>query len=161
MACGNVWVLDASALIEVKKMVSGNHQWNFFKALEAMVEDGHIAFPRQVVKELKEGPHPDVPGAWIQGVARATVHPLDADVEVVAEVMAGTNNLVDPNAEGDPADPWVIALAMDIAKDQDLEVMVVTNDHTNHHGNDSLASACDKLGVTHIRVDEFIEEVDF
>lgn len=157
MTCGNVWVLDASALIRMKNVVPGGKQWDTFKKLETMVEDGHVAFPRQV---LKEGSHPDVPGAWIQGVATACVHSLDADVNNVAAVMAGTVNLVDPHAEGDPADPYVVALAMDIqAGDTDVNVTVATNDHVQHHGNDSVASACDKFGVAHTTVEDFLAAI--
>lgn len=160
MTCSNVWVLDASALIRMKRVVPGGRQWDTFKKLEMMVEDGHVAFPRQVVKELKEGRHPDVPGAWIQGVATACVRPLDADMANVAAIMARTFNLVDPHAEGDPADPYVVALAMDIhAGDTDLNVTVVTNDHIQHHGNDSVASACDKFGVAHTTVENFLSVI--
>jgi len=56
-----VWVLDSSALIAMKT-IPVSDQWQVFRQMEDMVTEGEIALPRQVINELKEIAHPDVPG---------------------------------------------------------------------------------------------------
>jgi len=45
-----VWIIDSSALIHAKEIVSVKKQWDVFKHLELMVIEGSIALPRQVIK---------------------------------------------------------------------------------------------------------------
>lgn len=42
----DVWIVDSSALIATKTIVSVANQWDAFKHLEQMVRDGQIAMPR-------------------------------------------------------------------------------------------------------------------
>ena len=64
----DVWIVDSSALIATKTIVSVTNQWDTFKKLEQMVRDGQIAMPRQVINEVTAIAHPDLPGAWAPGV---------------------------------------------------------------------------------------------
>jgi hypothetical protein len=69
----NVWLLDSSALIEAKRVLPVDSQWVVFKRLEEMVENGAAAMPRQVIREMSEIAHPDLPGAWAPGVRIVSV----------------------------------------------------------------------------------------
>lgn len=62
-----VWVIDSSALIRAKYVISISNQWGAFKRLEQMVLKGRIAMPRQMIKEITEVTHLDMPGAWAKG----------------------------------------------------------------------------------------------
>ncbi len=64
----DVWIIDSSALIKAKAIVAVNNQWAAFKRLEQMVILGRIALPRQVINELSEIAHLDLPGAWAPGI---------------------------------------------------------------------------------------------
>lgn len=66
-----VWVLDSSALIAMKT-IPVSDQWQVFRQMEDMVTEGEIALPRQVINELKEIAHPDVPGSGQQACAGAS-----------------------------------------------------------------------------------------
>jgi len=57
-------VIDTSALIRAKTLVSAANQWALFRRLEAMVENGYLFFPRQVTAELNQERHIDTPEAW-------------------------------------------------------------------------------------------------
>ena len=70
-----VWIVDSSALIKAKTIVSVSNQWDAFKHLEQMVVDGRIALPRQVINEMTKIAHPDLPGAWAPGVRGASSIP--------------------------------------------------------------------------------------
>ena len=107
-----VWVLDSSALIDAKTILTVGSQWAAFKQLEQMVLDGKIALPRQVIREMSQIAHPDLPGAWASGVRGQLRHPLDSGYEHIAQVMEAADGVVDVNKSGEDADPWVLALAL-------------------------------------------------
>ncbi len=102
----DVWIVDSSALIETKTVVSVANQWKTFKRLEQMVRDGQIAMPRQVINEVSELSHPDLPGAWAPGVRGSLRHPLDVHHSHLREVMSVAGDVVDVNKAGEErADP--------------------------------------------------------
>jgi len=142
-----VWVLDASALIAFKYLVSGSDQWQAFERLTVLVDEARIAMPRQVINEVAEVAHPDVPGVWAPGMRDRLRHPLDADFEVVQRVMREARDLVDAESTKDAADPYVAALALQLSAIGQRTV-VVTEDRIDRKPiRISLASACELLGV--------------
>ena len=82
-----IWVLDTSALIAFKYLISGPEQWQAFERLTVLVDEARIAMPRQVLNEVAEVAHPDVPGVWAPGMRDRLRHPLDAAFEYVQRVM--------------------------------------------------------------------------
>lgn len=62
----DVWLIDASAIINTKKAVPANRQWALFRCWEAMVEAGTLAFHKQVRIEVTEVAHPDAPACGQQ-----------------------------------------------------------------------------------------------
>lgn len=127
-----VWILDTSALVEAKSALSVADQWQTFKQLEDMVRAGTVALPRLVIREISEIAHPDLPGAWAPGVRDIQQHPLDPEWEHVQRVMAEAGDVVDPNKTKDDADPYVLALALQLAL-QGLDVSVVTEDRVDRN----------------------------
>lgn len=129
---GRVWILDTSALVEAKSALSVADQWQTFKLLEDMVRAGTLAMPRLVIREISEIAHPDLPGAWAPGVRDIQQHPLDPEWEHVQRVMAEAGDVVDPNKTKDDADPYVLALALQLVE-QGLDVCVVTEDRVDRN----------------------------
>ena len=144
----HVCVLDTSALVDFKSLIPVSEQWSAFKTMEQMVLDGSIAMPRQVLTEASEVAHPDMPGAWAAGQRKLLVHPLDAAVDpYVKHVMSVAGDVVEAGKDAEEADPYVVALALEIAN-AGYEVCVVTSDRVDHGQiKIALATACDRLGV--------------
>lgn len=149
----NVWLLDSSALIEAKRVLPVDSQWVVFKRLEEMVENGAAAMPRQVIREMSEIAHPDLPGAWAPGVRDRQRHPLDAEWEHVQRVMTEAGDVVDPNKTTEDADPYVLALALQLVLAGEA-VVVVTEDCVDRN-RIALTTACDRLGLSHGSVRDF------
>lgn len=82
-----VCVVDTSVLIAFKSLVKIDEQWDLLIRMTALVADGHLAFPRQVAKELAYGRFPDAPGA---GDAAA---PMDTAAEIAGRPDRGTFQL--------------------------------------------------------------------
>lgn len=154
-----VCVLDASALFHIKTEVSADQQWNLFEVMKAMVVEGQIAVVRQVIAEAKNVRHHDGPEIWLLGVVPHLQHAKDCTLENHARVMTEVGSrLVDPDAEGDPADPYVLALALDL-EEAGYRPVVVTDDHIDRPPMISLTSACDEIGLEYWRLSEFLEKV--
>jgi hypothetical protein len=153
----SVWILDTSCLVETKLVISVSDQWKTFKLLEEMVRSGEIAMPRQVIREISDIDHPDLPGAWAPGVRDVQCHPLDPSWDCVQRVMAEAGDVVDPNKTEEDADPYVIALALHLQQ-AGLDVSVVTEDHVDH-SYIAVTTACDRLSVTHCSTREFLAKI--
>lgn len=140
-----VWVVDSSALIEAKSIISIRNQWSAFKHLEQMVLEGRIAMPRQMIKEVTEVTHPDMPGAWAAGVRNSLKHPLDVGDDYITHVMRVAPDVVDPKKDKEDADPWVLALAFELTAKQ-ITTCIVTEDVVDRN-RISIATACSRLDL--------------
>ncbi len=149
-----VWILDTSALVEAKSALSVADQWQTFKLLEDMVRAGTVAMPRLVIREISEIAHPDLPGAWAPGVRDIQQHPLDPEWEHVQRVMAEAGDVVDPNKTKEDADPYVLALALQLVG-QGHDVCVVTEDRVDRN-RIAVTTACDRLSIPHCSVRDFL-----
>lgn len=149
-----VWILDTSGLVEAKSALSVADQWQTFKLLEDMVRAGTVAMPRLVIREISEIAHPDLPGAWAPGVRDIQQHPLDPAWEQLRRVMAEAGDVVDPNKTRDDADPYVLALALQLLE-AGHDVCVVTEDRVDRN-RIAVTTACDRLGIAHCSVRDFL-----
>lgn len=155
-----ICVLDSSALVETKAVLKIEQQFPFFKGLSFLLSAGQVAYPPQVAREMTRVQYPDTPGAWIAS-ERGTRRYHEPGDTTVAEVMNAAPDLVDPLDESDPADPYVLAMALEIKRQHpDSMVVVVTNDFVDRRPvKSSLASACEKMGVLSWNLAEFLEWV--
>lgn len=159
MTDDELWVPDSSAVIQIKYVVPGPEQWSALRLLESLVEDARIALERHSIKEVAEQAHPDAPGVWIHGVRDRVQYPLDPDFTWVSQVMANAGNVVDPNKETDAADPYVLALGLQL-KDADHNVRIVTEDWKDRlPAKISMVTACNQLGLEARRLEEFLTSV--
>ena len=161
----NCWILDSSAIIQIKHLIPPSAQWDTFKRLEELVISGTIAMPQQVISEVKTDSHPDVPGAWVAGIKKHLQHPLDPDSNFVRLVMSEVGDVVDKEKGKDEADPYVIALALQLMSDN-WSIIVVTEDikdrihrHDNRQGKRSLKCACEMMGIEVCLTSDFIDRI--
>jgi hypothetical protein len=151
-----IYVLDTNAVIDLKTQVPLGEQWDLFQQLQSLVEAARIAFPRQVVREMSVAQHPDAPGVWLVGGAASRMQHAQPSDETVVEVLAIAPGLVDPDATTEQADPYVVAMALELAADLIFDVIVVSGDKTDRPGHTSVVTACDRLGLRTCSVDDFI-----
>lgn len=165
-SAGNCWILDSSAIIQIKHLIPTSAQWDIFKRLEELVISRIIAMPQQVITEVKTDSHPDMPGAWVAGIKKHLQHPLHPDTNFVRLVMSEVGDVVDKEKGRDEADPYVIALALQLMSDN-WSVTVVTEDvkdrihrHDDRQGKRSLKSACEIMGIEVCLTSDFINRMD-
>jgi hypothetical protein len=151
-------VLDTSVLIEFKRIVRIEDQFRLLEKMRDLVRTGVLVFPPQVARELGYGQFPDAPGAWIMAARDDVCHAPPSET-TLREVLRVAEQLVDVETEDrEVADPYVCAMALELARYEGCRVVVATNDRIDRLPvKISLASACDRLGLEHWTADEFIE----
>ena len=154
-------ILDTSALIEVKTAIAPQRQWEFFEIMKARVQRGQVYFPKAVREDLRGHKHHDTPETWAfnaYGHMRGTVEPTTAAVQ---EVMRVAGAVVEADAEGDPADPYVLAQALEFQQSGRL-VRVVTEDRVDRLPiKIAMTTACERLGLTALSLADFLGEIGF
>jgi hypothetical protein len=151
-------VLDTSALIHLKQIKVGE-QWPFLLRLTALVEAGRLGWPRYVRREVVEVQYPDAPGAWLAG--QSTQPFPEPTYETVAEVLA-VAQLVDAEAESEVADPWVVAMAVELRQaNPDARIVVASDDVVDRlPQKESIGTACERLGLELWSYEDLIAWVD-
>ena len=154
------WVLDSSALIEFKKLIPISRQWKAFRYLEDQVESGAITIPDEVIDELGDVTHPDLPGAWAYGIKRIRRDPKVPDNEYIDRVMTDAGDVVDHKKKKGDADPYVLALALHL-QSAGCDVSVVTEDFVDRLPRKrSLRNACEIMDIKVIQTVEFLKILD-
>jgi hypothetical protein len=154
-----VWVLDTGCLIELKRVPIA-FQWELFRRLEDMVAHAAIAMPRQVIKEASAIAFPDVPGAWAKGVEGKLRHPIDVDYDILGEVMEAAGDVIEDDSASDPADPYVLTLALQLQRGE-ISVTVVSDDIVDRLPlKISMDTACRRLKLPRIGTPEFLKAID-
>jgi Domain of unknown function (DUF4411) len=157
----DVWLIDASAIINTKKAVPANKQWALFRRWEAMVEAGTLAFPKQVKTEVTEVAHPDAPGVWADGVFPSMRHPVEPAPQHIRRVMASAAAaVVDPNKTREDGDPYLIAMALQLASTGHA-CRVVTDDTKDNPTRIAVSTACELLRVDWCCLHDFLAAIGF
>lgn len=157
-------VVDSVCVIALKHAVKLDDQWDFFAGLGLLLDAGALAFPKQVVAEVRGVKYPDMPGTWIAGNRRGCRHPSPSDeslAEVLALLQRPEMSLVEANATLDKADPYLVAMAYDLRQRYPASrVLVATGDVTDRASQMSPATACAELDIERVGTDGFLEWVD-
>ena len=146
-----ICVLDTSTLLHFKRTVGLDEQWDLLAHMRDLVVSGALAFPRQVFKELTGVKFPDAPGAWVGSANKLVCHPQPSEDGLV-RVLEVASELVEVDAAPDRevADPYVAAMALELAeRHPDSRVVVVTDDVVDRLPiKISLRTACERLGLS-------------
>ena len=156
-----VAVLDTSAIVEAKRAIAAERQWEFFERLKELVLDGQIYFPKAVRDELRQERHHDTPETWALNVYANMDLTYEPGDDAVAEVMQRAGDVVEKDAEGEPADPYVLAQALEFRR-RGLDIVIVTEDRVNRMPiKIDMRMACDRLGIAWIALETYMGEIGF
>jgi hypothetical protein len=87
-----IWIVDTSAIIEIKSFVPRDQRERVLAAFTALISEGRLKFPVQVVHELKrdvEGHRPDQACMWALSVevAACDIAPSYEEVKATLAVV--------------------------------------------------------------------------
>lgn len=140
-----VAVLDTSSIIEAKKIIAPQRQWAFFERLKEMVRNGEVCFPKAVRDELRNSRHHDTPETWALNAYEHVPRLLEPSIDTVIEVMDAAGAVVEGDEESEPADPYVLAQALEM-KRRGRGIRVVTEDRVDRLPlKIAMTTACERL----------------
>lgn len=153
------WVLDSSAIIEFKSIITPEIETRVLALLDQLVLQGKISFPRQVKREVSGDGQNDLPALWVLRNFSKIILNKSPEESYIIDVLRKVPNLVEKDSKKDVADPHVLALALQL-KDNGFDAIVVSEDRVDHlPKNISLQSACQEMSVEFIRTLAFLESI--
>ena len=154
------WVIDTSSIAQVRRCgIPAPQQVRVFVALGALVDQGLLVYPREVLDELERGcqdREPDARYLWAKEYS-AKACPKGTDLAGVKRVLQRVVDLIDHErvTGAEEADPYVVALALQLVG-AGTAVTVVTEDRKDKPGHMSLATACGLWGVPSVPLLAFL-----
>jgi hypothetical protein len=147
------YILDTNIVIDVTRRIYPQRLRDEAREIcERLMNDGSLVSHKEVLLELKAGAKPgDVPLAWAQAHSAIFLEVTEAQESHLAAVLADHPDLVDPKKTGPDADPFLVALALEIGG-----VVVSGDGSTGRSGKKQVKDVCDSYGIRCIGVDEFL-----
>lgn len=154
---GQVFVIDSDALIDIKLEISVAEQWDVGVDIVRATENHKLLMPIQVHNEVVNVRHPDFPAplaskVWSIIRGGANVRPSPRALRTVLATELSWIGMLGSEEE-DIADPYVIALALDLKQVRHGEtVAVVAHDNL-------VRSTCDSLELHCLELTEFLSHI--
>jgi hypothetical protein len=153
---GVVWVIDSSSIIAVREVVSRAQERKVFTALGSLASASQLFWPPEVTQEVEAALTRDSAVTWIK--AHRVSGERTPKLETVKSVLLKAPTLVDPDSTREQADPYVVALAIEMASDDFFapSVTIITEDRRDKPTKFSLATAAGLLGIPTVPLRAFL-----
>lgn len=153
------WVLDSSAIIEFKSIITPEIETRVLTLLDQLVLQGKISFPRQVKREVSGDGQNDLPALWVLRNFSKIILNKSPEESYIIDVLRKVPNLVEKDSKKDVADPHVLALALQL-KDNGFDAIVVSEDRIDRLPRKiSLKSACEIMGIEVCLTSDFFDRI--
>lgn len=153
MAAPVVWVIDTSSICEVRRLpnVGSSQRTAILAGLTALVEQGTLVYPPEVVDELARHADPDAPDPqfkWAKDNAPLATPNATCTLDQTKAILAVVPEVLDPakDSGAEEADPYVLAAAQKL-RASGTDARVVTQETKDSAGKMSLSTAAGILGI--------------
>ena len=156
-----VYIFDASVFINLHLIDTRTFELpqEIWDKLDELMLEGRIISHRYVYDEVvTTSDNPDKVSKWLQPRKSHFYLPTARQVEVMANVVNAFPKLIDPNNEKDQADPYLVAMGVELNETHnDVEHVVVTLEKQSK--TIGLAAACRSQKVECITPAQFFDEI--
>jgi len=133
-----------------------------WKDLEAMMKSGEIISHRLVFDEISSNSkNPDFITKWIADKKDCFLSRTDIQIAEIPKIVKKFPTLIDSACEREQADPWLIALAIEKSRENDLfevfESVVVSQESSN--SSKKIPAVCKSFGIRHLSLRSFFNEI--
>jgi len=112
---GDYYVIDSSSLIELNRRYPPDRFPSLWKKIESLIKEGLIIAPEEVRKEILRGD--DTLKRWVIDQKKLFKPLSPAQMGIVKEILRKYPAIAKSDSETPVADPFVIALAVEMQKD--------------------------------------------
>jgi hypothetical protein len=109
----NIYIIDTSSLVQLSKHNPLDVYPGVWKQLEGIVHAGKLIAPREVFNEILK--LDDGLSNWAKKHNKMFKSPTEKQIQIVRDILEKFPSFVKSESEFD-ADPWVIALAVELAQ---------------------------------------------
>lgn len=160
-----IYCIDASAFITMHRFYPIRmlpDLWTYLEELfnRKKILSHQIVFDEIVPKTTKK----DELAQWISSFRLNFISTSQRQLELVPDVLSNFPKLIDPESEKDQADPWMVAMLIEIMEqdgmfgDQSDYIMVTTESEKR---STRLPAACKHYDIRHMNLFEFFEANNF
>lgn len=133
-----------------------------WKKLEAMMKSGEIISHRLVFDEISSNSkNPDFIAKWIADKKDCFLSRTDAQIVEIPKIIKKFPTLIDYKYEREQADPWLIALAIEKSRENNLfevfELVVVSQESSK--SSQKIPAVCKAFDIRHLSLREFFDEI--
>lgn len=160
-----IFCIDASAFITMHRFYPIRMIPDLWSHLEDLFNQKKILSHQIVFDEIvpKTGKKDEL-AQWLSSFRTNFISTTQNQLELVPDVLSNFPKLIDPESEKDQADPWLVAMLVEIMEqdgmfgDQSDYVMVTTESEKK---TTKLPAACKYYNIRHMNLFEFFEANDF
>ena len=158
----NIYCFDTSALVTMHRFYPVRMLPDLWKHLEELFKSRKILSHDFVYDEIV--PISGTKDALAKLVAKHKTffRPIsNRQVQLVREILSLYPNLIDPRSKKDQADPWIIAMVIEMMEevslfDKDSDFVIVSAE--NENSPNKIPAVCKHYRVRHMNVFEFFED---
>lgn len=156
-----IYCVDSSAFFHlhyIHRLISIDSVWD---ELDNLFEKGKIISHEYVFEEFySKSSKRDFVQKWIENKKKYFLPLTDKQFNTVNSILEKFPGLIDPEKENNQADPWLIALALEMMEDTSLfgnkEIIVVSQEKIT--STKKIPAACKHFNVKHMNLEEFFND---
>ena len=118
----NCYIIDTSSLVELNKHNPMDVYQSVWNQIEQLIKNGRLFAPKEVFHEISQ--IDDQLKEWSKTQDKLFVEPSQKQIKLVKEILQKYPSLIDIDRQYD-ADPWVIALTLELATSPQKTLMKV------------------------------------
>ena len=118
----NFYIIDTSSLVELNKNNPQDVYPGPWKKIEALAKSGRLVAPKEVFNEIQE--IDDTLARWAKNQKKIFIPPTPKQINLVKDILEKYPAIIKINRKYD-ADPWVIALAIELASDPQTSLFTI------------------------------------
>ncbi|CAD6491793.1 MAG: hypothetical protein FFODKBPE_00214 [Candidatus Argoarchaeum ethanivorans] len=108
----NCYIIDTSSLVQLNRNNPLDVFPTIWKKLEALIKENRLVAPKEVLLEISQ--NDDQLNKWAKNQKKMFKNLTQKQIEIVKKILDKFPSLIDVERKYD-ADPWVIALAAEMA----------------------------------------------
>ncbi|MBN1494643.1 DUF4411 family protein [Candidatus Peregrinibacteria bacterium] len=160
----NIYCFDTSAFLTLSRTSENIIELpeTLWEHLELMMKSSELISHKIVYDEISsKNKNPDFITKWILNKKDYFLERTNTQIIEVSKIVKQFSSLIDINCEKEQADPWVIALAIEKSKDDNLfEVftsIVVSQESLT--STKTIPAVCKAFGIRHLSLRTFFNEI--
>lgn len=160
----NIYCFDTSAFITLSRTSENIIELpkTLWEHLEAMMKSGEIISHRIVFDEINSNTkNPDFITKWIVNKKDCFLLRTNAQIMEIPKIVNKFPSLIDYTYEREQADPWLIALAIEKSKENNLfEICAsVVVSQENPNSSKKIPAVCKAFNIRHLSLRSFFDEI--